>query len=196
MAKRSLAAAAGAVLLSCVVLFHSYWLTASAAFLVRVDPPEKADAVAVLAGDNGGFRILEAAALVRSGYAPMVLVSSGAPFYGKVESELAIDFAVSRGFPRHYFVPLPAMGASTAEEASALIRELRRRGARSFLLVTSDYHTGRAGRIFRSRLGDLRMRVIGAPAPPFTPDTWWRTREGRKIWLMEWMKTFSSVLEL
>ena len=80
------------LLLAC----HSLWLTALGAFLVRVDSPEKADAVAVLAGDSDGFRILEAGALVRSGYAPRALVSSGSPFYGKLESELAIDFAVSR----------------------------------------------------------------------------------------------------
>ncbi len=194
MPRWSLPAAGGVLLVVFLIVFHPFWLTASGAFLVRVDPPEKADAIAVLAGDSDGFRILEAGALVRSGYAPKVLVSSGAPFYGKLESELAIDFAVSRGFPRHYFEPLPGMGNSTAEEAARLIPELRRRGVRSFLLVTSDFHTGRAGRIFQSRLGDLRMRIIGAPAPPFAPDSWWRTRQGRKIWLTEWLKTFSTAL--
>ena len=88
------------------------------------------------------------------------------------------------------------MGTSTADEASHLIPELRRRGVHSFLLVTSDYHTGRAGRIFRSHLGDLHMRIVGAPAPPFAPDSWWHTRTGRKIWLMEWLKTVSSALGL
>ena len=64
---------------------HSLWLIALGAFLVRVDPPEKADTVAALAGDSDGLRILEAGALVRSGYAPKALVSSGSPFYGVVE---------------------------------------------------------------------------------------------------------------
>ena len=73
-----------------------------------------------------------------------------------------------------------------------LIAELRRLGAHSFLLVTSEYHTRRAGNIFRKVTGDLDMRVIAAPDEYFSPDSWWRNREGQKIVYMEWSKTVAS----
>jgi uncharacterized SAM-binding protein YcdF (DUF218 family) len=81
---------------------------------------------------------------------------------------------------------------STQEEAERVIPELRRLGARSFLLVTSEYHTRRAEKIFRKLAPEIEMRVIAAPDEYFRPDSWWRNREGRKIVYIEWSKTVAS----
>jgi len=173
------------------------WLPWLAYPLIHDDGPAKADMAVVLAGDWNGFRILKAAGLVRDGYVPTVLVS-GPEIFDTHESDLAISFAAHRGFPAEWFIPLPHDAHSTREEAGIILAELQRRKIRSFLLVTSDYHTGRAGRIFRAAEraagGGPAMRVVAAPDRDFQRESWWRQREARKIVLLEWVKTFATAL--
>ena len=73
-----------------------------------------------------------------------------------------------------------------------ILPELRRRNVRSFLLVTSDFHTARAGRIFRSSARDLEMRVVAVPDEHFRRASWWRTAEGVRIVFTEWSKTLAT----
>ena len=175
---------------------HPVWLAAAGHFLVRAGAPAPADAVLVLAGDNFGNRILTGAELVHQGFAPRVFVSGPSEVYGAHESDLAIPFAVKRGYPESDFVPLPHDGRSTREEAQSLLPELRRRGVRSLLLVTSDYHTRRAGRTFRAAGADLNILVVAAPDRFFTADGWWKTREGRKCVALEVAKTLADWIGL
>lgn len=190
----ALAAIGIAILL---VLTHTLWLGAMGGALIRDDGPAKADLAVVLAGDQWGNRILKAADLVREGYVPAVLVS-GPPFYATSESEQAIAFAVQHGNPRQWFVPLPLHALSTREESRQILGELMRRNVHSFLLVTSDYHTGRAGRIYRDLLrqtgAGIEMRVVAAPDQYFRRDSWWKSREGQKIVFMEWSKTVATAM--
>jgi len=150
----------------------------------------------VLAGDTFGHRILKGAELVRQGYAPRVFVSGSSGFYGLNECDLAIPFAVKRGYPESDFVPLPHAGRSTREEARWLLPELRRRGVRRLLLVTSDYHTRRAGRAFRAAGGDLSIVVVAAPDQFFAAGRWWKTREAWKRVASEVAKTLADWIGL
>jgi hypothetical protein len=63
---------------------------------------------------------------------------------------------------------------------------------RSVLLVTSDYHTRRAGGVFHRAAPDLEFLVVAAPDIDFSAQGWWRTRQGRKVALYEWMKTVAD----
>lgn len=182
--------AAALVLLA--VIFHAAILAALGGYLVRADAPEKADVAVVLAGDASGNRILKAAALVREGYAARVLVSGPFGLYGYYESDLAIPLAEKAGYPASYFVAVPNHSHSTRDEAEAMVPTVRRAGAHTVLLVTSNYHTRRAGQIYRRLAPDLRFRVIAAPDPYFSPGDWWRNREGRKTFAVEWMKTVAE----
>jgi hypothetical protein len=87
---------------------------------------------------------------------------------------------------------------NTRDEARALLEDMRRRSVRTFLLVTSNYHTARSRRIFlaaeRAMGGGPEMRVVAAPDEFFKADSWWQNREGRKIFLMEWLKTITGPL--
>lgn len=170
---------------------YRFLLPALGGYLVRADPPAHADAVVVLGGDFLGNRILKAGELVRQGFAPIALVGGGAA-YDMRESDLAIAFAARHGYPASYFSSLPSETFSTAEEADRDIAELRRRHAHGADIVTSTYHTRRAGNIFRSKAHDLDFHIIAAPEPDFTPDGWWKNREGRKIFATEWMKTVAT----
>ena len=182
-------------LLLLVLIFvvpYRFWLANAGGALVWIEPPQKADIVVVLAGDFSGNRILTAAALVRQGFAPVVLVSGPGEIYGLHESDLAIPFAVHRGFPPSYFVAFPHDATSTAAEAKYVVQELRRRRAHRVELVTSNYHTRRARAIFMAAAPDLEFHMTSAPDPNFTPGAWWQNREGRKTFLLEWTKTVTS----
>jgi uncharacterized SAM-binding protein YcdF (DUF218 family) len=178
------------------VLFHAPLLTALGAYLDQSGPPQNADVVFVLAGDASGHRILKGAELVRQGYAPRAVVSGPAGDYGYYECDLAIPFAVKAGYPESEFVRFPHQAHSTREEAAAAAEELRGLGAHRVLLVTSVYHTRRAGADFRAAAPDVTFIVVSAPDENFTPDGWWHNREARKLFLIEWMKTVATWLKL
>jgi len=171
-----------------------WWMTELGRLLVHDDGPGHADIAVVLAGDYYGNRILFAGNLVKQGFVPKVLVSGPLMIYGQYECDLAIPFAVQHGYPADWFIRSPNQAHSTREEAAAIVPDLRRRGVHRFLLVTSDFHTGRAARIYRAAAPDLQMRVVAAPDRYFRPDGWWRNREGQKMFLMEWLKTFATAV--
>jgi uncharacterized SAM-binding protein YcdF (DUF218 family) len=181
-----------AVLAVAALIFHTRVLSGLGGFLVQASPPEHADAAVVLAGDNYGNRILRGAELVRQGYVPKVLVSGPSGMYGYHECDLAIPFAVRAGYPESSFVHAEHDARSTQEEAADLILELRKMGAKHVLLVTSDYHTRRSGRIFRAAAPDIQFTVVAARDEHFTPGGWWHDREGRKTFLFEWEKTLAE----
>jgi uncharacterized SAM-binding protein YcdF (DUF218 family) len=181
-----------AAILVVLAIAHTVWLRALGEFLVKAEAPFHADAVVALAGDDTGTRILTAAELVKQGYAPLVLVSGPPCCYGNRESEMAIAFAVAHGYPAEWFAGVPIHGNSTLEEAREIVAELARRHINRFLVVTSNYHTRRAGSIYRGLAAADRFRVVAAPDPLYRPGAWWRTRDGRKTWLLEWMKTLGN----
>ncbi len=174
---------------------RALWLRPIGAALIHDDPPAKADLAIVLAGDPWGHRILKAAELARQGFVPVVLVS-GPDVYGVHESDLAIAFAVRQGYSPGLFAGVPNSALSTREEARVMLQEAQRRNARSFLLVTSDYHTARAGRIYRAAErqmgGGPDFRVVAAPDEHFGAGIWWTSREGWKIAFTEWCKTIAT----
>jgi uncharacterized SAM-binding protein YcdF (DUF218 family) len=192
------------VVLICVLIcavavlfaFSGRILWSLGAVLNAGEPPRKADLIVVIGGDVRGSRILTGAELVREGYAPKVLVSGGGDFYGFHESDLAIDFAVQHGYPRDIFIPFRYAALSTANEAQEDIQELRRLGVHKYLLVTSIYHTARAGRTFRREGPDLEVHPISAPERYWHNGEWWQDREGRKLWLEEAVKTIADFLRI
>ena len=181
-----------ALAVALLVLFHTPVLAALGNFLVKAGPPQKADVVLVLAGDGFGRRILKAGELVKQGWAPNALISGPNGNYGSYECDLAIPFAVRAGYPESYFIHLEHTGRSTEEEAYVAAAKLRTMGVKKVILLTSNYHTRRSGKIFHRVAPDIDFFVVAAPDEFFKPDTWWRDREARKIFLYEWMKTIAE----
>lgn len=170
--------------------------SAAGSFLVKVDDLEPAEVIVVLAGDGSGERIMKAVDLARQDLAPKILVSGPQGHYGYYESDLAIAFAVKHGAPAEIFDALPMDVDSTMEEASAVHAELRRRGIKKAIIVTSNFHTRRAGDIFRQRGGgETTYLIASAPNPFFKPDDWWQSRAGKKVFLLEALKTMNSWVE-
>jgi uncharacterized SAM-binding protein YcdF (DUF218 family) len=173
------------------LLFHARILGALGSYLVHDEPPRRADVILVLAGDGSGGRILKGAELVRQGYAPKAIVS-GPAIYAVHECDLAIAFAERAGYPASYFTHFEHDAFSTVEEAHDAAPLLRSLGAKQVLLVTSNFHTRRAGKIFRAAMPDISFNVVGSSDSHFTPQGWWKDREGRKTFVFEWMKTASE----
>lgn len=184
------------LILALVLALVTYplWLSALGGYLVRSDAPAHADMIVVLAGDFSGGRVLTAADLVRRGFAPKALISGPSGAYGMYESDLAIALAVRNGFPESYFIGFHNDATSTVAETQSLTAELRRLHVHSIDLVTSNFHTRRAAKIFRSQAPEIELHTIASPDRYFSPDGWWKEREGRKTFLMEWAKTVGSWL--
>jgi uncharacterized SAM-binding protein YcdF (DUF218 family) len=186
------------ILVTIAFFARPLWLPWVGYALIRDDGPAKADIAVVLAGDFYGHRIEKAAELVKAGYVPAVLVSGPPWAYGRTESDLAIDFMVRKGYPSQWFIPFPDPAHSTREEAGFVLPELRRRNIHSFLLVTSDYHSGRAARTFLATARIIgyapQMRVVTAPDQSFNPTDWWHNREAQKTVFFEWSKTIATAL--
>jgi uncharacterized SAM-binding protein YcdF (DUF218 family) len=181
-----------AVPLVLLVLFHAAVLAALGNYLVKAGPPQKADIIVVLAGDGFGHRILTAGDLIHQGYASKALISGPNGNYGNYECDLAIPFAVKAGDPESEFLHLEHRGRSTAEEAQVVVKKLREMGVKRVILVTSNYHTRRAGLIFRRAAPDLEFYVVASPDEFFKPDSWWKNREASKTFVFEWMKTIAE----
>jgi uncharacterized SAM-binding protein YcdF (DUF218 family) len=147
----------------------------------------------VLGGDEYCTRILTGAQLASRGLAPIVLVS-GPEIFAAHESDFTIGCATRQGYPAALFRALLSGSDSTRTESKLLGDYLRAHHIRSILLVTSNYHTHRAARLFRHSNPDLTVYAEPAPDPFFTPATWWRTRTGQRIFLLEWTKTLASLV--
>lgn len=194
-----LAAISAAIFL--LILTYRFWLPWFGTHLVDPSaavpyPMAKADAVVVLAGDFFGLRVLKGGELVsRDKLAPVVLVSGPGHVYGVSEAKLAIDLAERAGYDRRLFEALPFDYFSTEQEAQVISNELVKRGVVRVIVVTSNYHTGRAGRIWRRyAAGKFGVQMAAAPDHDFVPETWWQNREGRKKAFYEWMKLMTGPL--
>jgi uncharacterized SAM-binding protein YcdF (DUF218 family) len=181
------------VALGAVLTFHTQILAALGASLVKNDAPQKSDAVIALAGDDFGYRVLTAGRLIKEGWASYALIS-GTPYLFENHAEIAIAYAQSKGFPRSYFRPFEGTMVSTRDETQKIAQWLRQQNLHKILLVTSNYHTSRATYLMKTAAPWLEIRTIAAPDPYFTPDGWWKTRGGKRAFLMEWSKTLGTWL--
>jgi uncharacterized SAM-binding protein YcdF (DUF218 family) len=177
-------------------------------YLVTHESPQKADAIIVLGGEIP-TRGLTAADLYRQGLAAMVLVSPGrsSPRRKETISELKIELPNDADLNRRVLIRLgvPPTAIHEIDEAEGTIGEARalqaivpRLGIRSVLVVTSKYHTRRAGMTFRRVLGDsVQVQAIGSSYDDFQPSRWWQDRHDAHHLILEYQKlllfTFESL---
>ncbi len=142
------------VLLFCMVYLLIYktpfvWLCASP--LKVALPPEKADAIVVLAGGVGesgeagqGYeeRVKYAVELYKKGYAPLMVFSSGYVYMFN-ETQVMKALAIEIG-ARAEDIILESDSANTYQNIQNTARIIRSRGWKKVLLVSSPYHMRRA----------------------------------------------------
>jgi uncharacterized SAM-binding protein YcdF (DUF218 family) len=156
-------------LLLIVASLVGLWLVACAFLFVwpRADtPPAHADAVVVLSGGLDR-RLDPAVALVRSGVAPVLAISS--PTRGKWPQARDLCNGTTKVARVRVlcFQPSPY---STQGEARTVARLARARGWTRVVVVTSTFHVTRARMLFKRCYHD-KLWVVGSPW------TWWKLPE-------------------
>ena len=181
------------LILVCFLRWGSYLLTAS-------DPlPARVDAAVVLQGSIAGenARIAGAMHLLEQGSAPRMLLS--VPHYSFWDEP--IPPMARRYLERKYggdlasrvdFCETGPEVNSTADEARTLGLCVRQHGWQNVAIVTSDYHTRRAGILWRKVLQQedptARVWMFGVPDPEFNAQDWWHKRIYAKTYSLELLK--------
>lgn len=158
-------------------------------FWVVEDSAQTSDAIVILSDDNfSADRAARAAQLFKEGFAPRIVASGRYLRPYASMAELMQHDLTDRGVPQSAVVRFPMHAEDTLEEAEALSQFLSSHGWKRILLVTSNYHTRRARYIYERMLPPgFELRVISAPDSDFDPDNWWRSRQGEKIFLHEFL---------
>lgn len=190
------------VLLVILVLALAWWqrarlLAPVGTFLDNGEAPEKAEVALVLAGGWRGERVLKAGELVRQGFVPYILLSGPKAYYEQPECNYAIPFAVEHGLKAEWFECAPNTAKSTEEEARVMLAELGRRGVKKALVVSVRMHIRRARMLYSELKPEgLELRFVAAEDRQFRLEEWFRTREGKKAVLLEWLKLATTPLGL
>lgn len=171
------------------------------------DPvPAHVDAAVVLEGSLVGERVRLAGAmqLLRQGVPERVLLTiPPASYWGDPVPPMARHFLETNyGHDLAERVDFCDVGPdvdSTQQEAQAVDRCIQDHHWKSVVVVTSNYHTRRAGITWRGVMKrqnpSLQISVHGVDDPEFQAKGWWRKRLWAKTWLMEftkliWTETF------
>jgi len=186
-----------ALLISLIALVLRY----GGSWLVSSDPlPAHAQVAVMLDGPIEGVMARQALAigLLQQGRVDHVMLSVGKVFlWGEWVPDMVRRY-VERTYGADVARRVVVCGMntdSTVEEAGALRGCLRERGWTSVIVVTSDYHTRRARRIWKKEVGSaFTIRVFGVGDADFDPHGWWRSRHYAKTWLLEATKSVWSYL--
>jgi uncharacterized SAM-binding protein YcdF (DUF218 family) len=156
-------------------------------FWIVDDAPESSDVIIVLSGDNyDAVRAARAAALFRAGLAPHVVATGRSLRSYATTTDLMKRDLVDHGLPAAAIIPLTHRADNTRDEAVAVSELVHSHGWKKILLVTSNYRTRRSEYIYQRTLPPgTQLRVISAPDIEYDPQSWWRTREGLKIFFHE-----------
>lgn len=178
------------VSLLAVALVHPYFLQYLADRLAARDKLAKADLILVLAGDSNGERVVEGVRLYRRGYAPRILMSGGPLAWKLTYADWMKKQAIALGVPEAVIFT-QEKSRSTIEDAKYSLPLVKRLGARSIILVTSNFHTGRAARVFRKIYPLAGVSVLVCPAPDrqFNRKRWWTRHEDLSLVVWEYVST-------
>ena len=157
----------------------SYWVVSAA--------PSDADVIIILSDDDfTADRASRAAELYHAGWAPRVIASGRwlRP-YASIAQLMQHDLEL-RGVPRKAIVPFAHNAPDTLKELRDLNDFVQQHGWKRVMVVTSNYHTRRTRYLARHVFSPgIAVEVVAAPDVNYDPDSWWRTREGLKIFFHE-----------
>jgi hypothetical protein len=162
-------------------------LAANAGRVLVVDASERSDVILVLAGETE-HRPARGLELLSQGYGREVVIDvpADAKVYGFTETELAEKYV--QGLPQAAMVRIcPIHGLSTRDESHEADRCLAHDEGR-VLIVTSDFHTRRALRIFRHEVGGRSFSVAASRDETQFGTRWWTHRQWAKTCVDEWLR--------
>jgi uncharacterized SAM-binding protein YcdF (DUF218 family) len=194
--KKAIVSRAFKVLLVLTVLWLVAWLAAR--FLIVTVPLDKADAIAVLSGSSAYLeRTHRAADLYFHGRAKFIILTNDGLLSGWSTDLQKNPYFVERatielvrlGVPRDRITVLPEPLSNTYEESVRLSQFAKTNDVHSIIVVTSPYHSFRAGWIFRRVFAGsgiaLGIENSGIAANPMV---WWLRRVGWRDVAGEYVK--------
>jgi uncharacterized SAM-binding protein YcdF (DUF218 family) len=194
-----------AVALACAVAVAAALMMWGGRLLEASDPlPAHVDAAIVLEGSLMGerVRLAETMQLLRQGVPGRVLLTlPQMSYWGEPVPPLARRFLETNyGHDLAGRVEFCEVGTnvdSTLQEARAIGSCIQAHHWKTVVVVTSNYHTRRAGMIWRKVMRKqnpaLEIWVRAADDPEFHAEGWWRQRIWAKTWLLEFTKLVWSV---
>ncbi|MEC7948206.1 MAG: YdcF family protein [Myxococcota bacterium] len=153
---------------------------------VRSDPGTHAD-VAIVLGGAPRYRAPTAVTLWRSGAVAAIVAVGGADGHSEARRTAAI--LAGLGVPESAVVVLAEDAPGTWDEARVVARAAQEHGWSSVVVVTSAYHTRRAGHLFECAMGpSVRVSVRAAVDEPWTTGSWWKSPHHRRLLFAEPIK--------
>jgi hypothetical protein len=163
-------------------------LLMNAGSFLLLDSPRRSDVILVLAGETER-RPERAVQLLAQGYGRRVVldVPTNSKIYEFTEIQLAQKYV--RDLPQAASVSIcPIDGLSTKDESKDAEKCLAREGAKSVLIVTSDFHTRRALSVFRREIPRHEYSVAAARDQQQFGVRWWTRRQWAKTFFDEWLR--------
>lgn len=162
-------------------------------FLVHSDPLEPAEAIIVLSGSGTGNRVEAGAKLFKMGLGKFIVISGDKVYPGYYTHILMKNHAINLGVPENKIIASKIEGEiSTWGEGISNLKKLKEKNFKSFILVTSAFHSYRAHIIYEQLISDFGYNFKWATYPaedPLVPITNWRKkRVAKKALLLEFMK--------
>ena len=182
-------------------LFPEFILTKFSKVLVYEDALVPAEAIVVLTGSWSGNRMSGGALLFKKGFGQFVVFAGHEIYPGTNKSVLMKKYAVQLGVPEKNILIKPEISGdlSTWGEGQAILKLLGEKDIKSFILVTSKFHTRRAHAVYKKLINEsrtnIKFQVYGAEDPDIPIKNWWKTRVGKKVIFMEYLKTLNYILE-
>ena len=101
--------------------------------------------------------------------------------------EIRLGQLAALGVPKSAVSVLSRRAESTFDEAVFFADWCEKEAVDLLIVVTSAFHTARAGYIFEEVFGDRPVRLLfrAASVNDFTPNTWWHRRTTLRIGLFE-----------
>ena len=154
-------------------------LTKIGNFLIVNEKPQKADVIIVLNGSDD--RVPYAAELYQLGYAGKVLLSG--------DDSYMTQQALASGIPQSALL-LENQSKTTFENARYSLKIVQDQGYKSAIVVTSAYHTRRAGIIFDQFFKGIRLTICAVPYPYDLSmgQSWWKNRYTTGFVATEYLK--------
>lgn len=172
-----------------LILLAAYAFLHAGLWLVREDPLQNAQFVAVLSGGLPD-RALAAAEFFKASHATQVWLTRplqpaaamqqlDLPYSG--EEEYSRMVLIAKGVPPDNIRILPQPINNTADEMKAISAELQSHPGATVIVVTSKAHTRRVRSVGNHVSGGTvhgRFLIRAAPQDTFDPEHWWRSSNG------------------
>lgn len=184
------------LLLIAVWTFRITILQAIGSYLIRTDVSCKADALYVLGGasfDRGSH----ASRSLQEGCTPVAYCTgANVPQSYKAEGRMVTEAELSRaaairaGADPAKVLPFP-YGTSTWEEAAGALHHAKSNGFDTVLVMTTDFHSRRVGKVFRERFkgSGIIVLVQAAPSSEYDAAAWWKSEDGLLMVNNEYVKS-------